>query len=1349
MKSTRRVFLLTPLACACSLALAQGAALPTGGTIVRGSGSISSSGSTMTVRQTTDRLVADWQSFSIGAGNTVRFVQPGRNSVALNRIVGDDASVIYGNLTANGHVFLQNTNGVLFAPGSQVSVGALVATTLKADVDALMAGQLRLSGDSSAAVRNAGTLRAAEGGHVVLAGRRVGNSGSIVAPGGTAALAAGSAVEIDPTGSGLLSIRVPVEAVAARVANSGRIVADGGQVSLQVAAAEAALGTVMQVGGVVRARSIEQRDGRIVLSGGDAGVVRVTGTLDARGGAGLEGGSVEVTGQRIGLLGAARIDASGAAGGGTVLVGGGLRGEGPQPHAQVTAVGAHASIDVSARVQGDGGTAVVWSDALTRFEGHIAARGAGGGNGGLAEVSGKQHLSFLGSADLRAPGAQRGTLLLDPSTLQIGATADINGDNTVGDDLVASSLTLADFAGAASRITSTRVATLLATTDVDLAADFQISVTAPLTVAAGGAATTLTLTSPTLTISSPMTLNNSSLALNTGGGFSDSIAIGAPIQSLGSVSLTASSSFISNVITAQQVNFNSPQDVSASVFEDAQAGGIVAAQVTAQAFGDAAITLNLQSPNNRIGSLTLDTAGVTLRNDNPAGTPMSVQGSVGGDFTLSATGGLTQSGALTVSGVTNITTTGTDAALLTNAGNQFLGAVGFAAGGDFELAAQGPLIISGRGAGDVRASSTGVLTLDTAGINTTGALIDLTTAGFVNATDTGAALQTGAGGRFIVRSTDPAQDNLGTSLAFGTAATDFNGIVYGDWTGALPTTGNLFVTSATGTIDTPATDWVATTRTYDGTTGFAYAFGGTTATGLFGEGSFSLSNYTVDTSGSFADKNAGASKAYTVAASGNTSGTDLGGVAHYGLQFAGFTDATAGAPAFTIDPRTITGSGITAVDRVYDATTQVALSAAGATLANTVTGDAVTLSLAGATGTMADKNVGAGKAVTVANAGLAGADAGNYVLASVNSPTVTITPRPITADGVTGVDRVYDGGTQVALSTSAATLTGLLGSDVVTLGAGTGNMADKNVGTAKPVTGGIVSVGGADAGNYTVTVGGTPTVTITPRGITSNGITAVDRAYDGTTAVALNGSAATLNNTVSGDDVTLSLAGASGTMSDKNVGTAKPVTVAGLALGGADAANYTLTDASAPTVNISALTLTLSGLRAVNRVVNGSTQVRLVTDDLQLSGLLPSDAVAVDASGAVGNVSSPDPGLGKPVTVSGITLTGADAANYNVSPLALDSSGQGLTVRILTVAQGAFEDVRYTRYLQGLSDAQEPFRRAMAEALAAGFGKENIRKQLSRGLVFETGLAAPAVDNIDSAKRPDACAGGGAGLGCR
>src|SRR5450755_1916640 len=137
--------------------------LPTGGTVVKGSGSISVSGAAMTIDQASQRLVTDWQSFSIGAGNSVRFVQPSSSAVALNRIRGDDASNIYGSLTANGHVYLENANGVYFAPGAQVSVGSLVATSLDVDIAQFMQGKLRLSGgnEASGSVSNAGSIVAA------------------------------------------------------------------------------------------------------------------------------------------------------------------------------------------------------------------------------------------------------------------------------------------------------------------------------------------------------------------------------------------------------------------------------------------------------------------------------------------------------------------------------------------------------------------------------------------------------------------------------------------------------------------------------------------------------------------------------------------------------------------------------------------------------------------------------------------------------------------------------------------------------------------------------------------------------------------------------------------------------------------------------------------------------------------------------------------------------------------------------------------------------------------------------------------------------------------------------------
>lgn len=1172
-----KVFLLSPLACACIAAMAQ--SLPTGGAIVQGSGKVSVNGGTMVIDQSTNRMVADWQSFSIGAGNTVRFNQPTSSSVALNRVVGGDPSQIFGSLSANGHVYLQNPNGVLFAPGARIDVGSFVATTLNADVGEFMAGRLRLAGTSGAAIVNDGQITTMQGGHVVLAAAQVANNGSITTPGGTTALVAAGAVNVDPTGAGLLTISVPLAAVGASLVNRGTITADGGAVQLHAAAEDAARRTVMQVDGIVRARSIEQRDGQIVLSGGASGIVEVGGTLDASGGAGLQGGSVKVLGDRIGLLGSATIDASGGSGGGTVLVGGNFQGKGPEQNAQVVVVGPQATIDVSARDQGDGGRSIVWSDRQTSFLGHVSARGGAlGGDGGFAEVSGKEHLDFAGTSDLLAPAGRRGTLLLDPSTLIIGTVADINGDTTQGDDLVASPLLAADFppSNAPSQITAARVATLLAGGDVLLQSTFQLSVTAPLNVAAGGAASTLTLNSPSITIGAAMTLNNTGLVANTAQNFSDSIRINAPVSSLSSVALTSTDIGINALVTTPSLTLSGAG--SFSVVNEGAGGGIVSAAVSALNLVEGSTDLTLGSLNNRIGSLTLQVRDATVQNNNPAGTPMNLQGNVSGTLDVSVTGGLAQTGPLTVAGTTQLTTSDTSPAVLTNAGNFFGGELNFTTAGDFSLAATGPLLIGGRGAGDVLVAVTdggngGTLTLGTPGINTTGALIDLTSVGFIDNSDTGAALQTGAGGRFIIRSSNFLLDALG-SVTPGTAANQINNILLGGWTGAFPAAGNVYVTNQTGTIAPPPADVANVNRVYDGTTGFAYTLTGTTANAALdnGEGTTAvpLSAYTVNSTGAFANKNAGTDKAYTVAASNDVVGTGSAGEQYWGLAFAGTSRASGvGAPGIS-----------------------------------------------------------------------------------------TVTARPVT----------------------------------------------------------------------------------------STGIVAVDRVYDGTTVVTLNTSASALGNTITGDAIVLNTAGVTGSIADKNAGTARPVTIAGLTLGGADAVNYTLVDANNATVSITPRSLTLTGITATDRAANGTTVVQIDTANAAVTGVLSGDVVVLNTAGATGSVQTPDPGT-KPVFVTGATLGGADGGNYSILATPVTSSGQGLTMRILATGREEFEALRYKQYLEGVSDAQEPFRRAMAEALAAGFGKENIRKQLTRGLVFETGLAAPAVDNIETAARPVSCTSGAA-LAC-
>ena len=141
---TRPNSALHPIALAVAYALAASTPVwagPAGEQLVAGQASVSRAGTNTLVTQTSDRAAINWQSFSIGAGEAVRFAQPSASSVALNRVVGQNPSEILGSLSANGQVFLLNPNGVLFGKGAQVDVGGLVASTLNISNSDFLAGQ--------------------------------------------------------------------------------------------------------------------------------------------------------------------------------------------------------------------------------------------------------------------------------------------------------------------------------------------------------------------------------------------------------------------------------------------------------------------------------------------------------------------------------------------------------------------------------------------------------------------------------------------------------------------------------------------------------------------------------------------------------------------------------------------------------------------------------------------------------------------------------------------------------------------------------------------------------------------------------------------------------------------------------------------------------------------------------------------------------------------------------------------------------------------------------------------------------------------------------------------------------
>ena len=472
-----------PLALAVAYALLVGGAPvwagPAGEQVVAGQAAVSRAGANTLITQTSDRAAINWQSFSIGAGEAVRFAQPSASSVVLNRVVGQNPSEILGSLSANGQVFLLNPNGVLFGWGAQVDVGGMVASTLNISNSDFLAGRYRFltAGvtTGTAEVVNAGNI-IANGGYVALIGPQVKNIGNIVATSGSVALAAGEQVSLNLNGNKLIGLAVDRGALNALAENKGLIKADGGFVLLTAKAADQLIKSVVNNVGIIEAATLKTVNGVIRLEGDNltnSGTLRADGgdkrggsitlasandislaansiisasgasggdiTVQARGGTLLadgslaavgsqgSGGTVKLLGERVGLMANTVVDASGQTGGGTVLVGGDYQGKNAiVQNATRTFVDTSAKIKADAVSNGDGGNVIVWADDITRFYGNISAKGgAVAGNGGMVEVSGKGTLDFNGFVNTFAPNGRTGTLLLDPLNIEVvtGGTA--------------------------------------------------------------------------------------------------------------------------------------------------------------------------------------------------------------------------------------------------------------------------------------------------------------------------------------------------------------------------------------------------------------------------------------------------------------------------------------------------------------------------------------------------------------------------------------------------------------------------------------------------------------------------------------------------------------------------------------------------------------------------------------------------------------------------------------------------------------------------------------------------------------------------------------------------------------
>ena len=211
-------------------------------------------------------------------------------------------------------------------------------------------------------------------------------------------------------------------------------------------------GDITAAGGLLtvdRSLLLDAQGGHVLLEGAQ---------LQAPGEAGV-GGSIALTGASVSLRGS-RVDASGASGGGTVLVGGERAGGPGLTPAGSTLVDGASTIRADATGSGGGGTVVVWSENGTRVDGALSARGGpAGGDGGFIETSGRRQLAVSQAPDASAPQGKGGTWLLDPNNLRItgsGPDSNVSGAplySTTADNAVVAAYSIANALNSGTSVT--------------------------------------------------------------------------------------------------------------------------------------------------------------------------------------------------------------------------------------------------------------------------------------------------------------------------------------------------------------------------------------------------------------------------------------------------------------------------------------------------------------------------------------------------------------------------------------------------------------------------------------------------------------------------------------------------------------------------------------------------------------------------------------------------------------------------------------------------------------------------------------------------------------------------------
>ena len=396
-------------------------AAPSGGNVVHGNAEIIHNGSNTTINQGSNSAIINWDSFDINKGESVYFNQNSSSSIVLNRVTNGLPTNIFGNLTANGNVFIMNNAGVLIGNGAVINTNSFLAGAANINDKDFMAGKYNFYGAKGSVINN-GNIKVQNGGYAVLLGKNVENNGLIAAKLGKIYLSSGEAFRMDMSGNDLIGVYIEKGADNALTTNTGKLHAEGGTIVMTAKNASDAIRKAVNNTGVIDASSISFEGGKVIL-GAENGEVINNGDINVSSQTN-NAGTVEVKADNI--INNGSIKANGLNGGNIDLYANNL-----------LQLKENTVIEANAFGYGNGGNIMLISpNRAEAYKGALIQANSVYGKGGFIELSGHKSVYAFGDFNTKSLYGTYGKFLLDPSDMFIGYYANLADDenNVVSGD---------------------------------------------------------------------------------------------------------------------------------------------------------------------------------------------------------------------------------------------------------------------------------------------------------------------------------------------------------------------------------------------------------------------------------------------------------------------------------------------------------------------------------------------------------------------------------------------------------------------------------------------------------------------------------------------------------------------------------------------------------------------------------------------------------------------------------------------------------------------------------------------------------------------------------------------------